>query len=220
MKTYPINLVGLENKPCLVIGGGRIAERRALSLVEAGARPTVISPEVSRILADLQSSALIEHISRPFHPNDLQDAYLIIVATDNNDVNRKIGELARHHVPLINVVDDPELSTFTMASILRRGDFVVSISTGGAAPALAARVREQLETDFGSEYALFVAWCGAIRPVMGQIFSDPDERRARWYALMDSSVLDLLANGRVFEARALAAQILGPEVTENLPPRG
>lgn len=220
MKAYPINLVSLENRRCLVIGGGRIAERRVLSLVEAGARPTVISPEISLALAALQTSGLIEHISRPFHPNDLQDAYLIIVATDNKDLNRKIGELARHQVPLINVVDVPELSTFIAPSVLRRGDFVVSISTGGVAPALSARVRKQLDSHFGPEFAMLVAWCAAIRPAMGQTFPDQSERTARWYALVDSSVLELLADGRVSEAHALATQILGVEVTENLPPSG
>ncbi len=217
MKTYPINLVNLENKRCLVIGGGRIAERRVTGLVAAGTRPIVIGSQLTPSLAILHTKGLIDHVSRPFHADDLGGAFLLIVATDDTQLNKRIGRLAESQVPLVNVVDAPDLCNFIAPSVLRQGDFVVSISSGGAAPVLAARVRNEMESQYGPEYATFTAWCAAIRPFMKRAFPDQAERTARWYELVDSPVLDLLATGRVSEARVLVAQILGTQVAKHIP---
>ncbi|MFQ5578740.1 MAG: bifunctional precorrin-2 dehydrogenase/sirohydrochlorin ferrochelatase [Anaerolineae bacterium] len=218
MKTYPVNLVGLENERCLVIGGGAVAEGKVMGLVAAGARPIVISPAITPTLAALAAESRIEHRPRPFSPQDVTGAFLVIAATNDPELNRQVWEAARRQGALVNVVDAPAQCHFYAPSLVRRGDFVVSISTGGAAPALAARSRRELEARFGPEYEIMAAWCAAVRPAVQDAFPDPDERKARWYALVDSPVLALLGNGRIAEARAWVAQIMGAEVAACLPP--
>ena len=217
MKTYPVNLVGLEKKRCLVIGGGAVAGGKVLGLIEAGARPIVISPAITPELAALAAEDRIEYQARPFDAQDVAGAFLVIAATDDPALNREVWEAGCRQGALVNVVDAPPLCHFYAPSLIRRGDFVVSIASGGAAPALAARVRRELETRFGPAYGILVDWCGAIRPAVKEAFSDPDERKKRWVALVDSPLLDLLADGRIAEARAVVVQTMGAVVAASLP---
>ncbi len=217
MKSYPLNLVGLENQRCLVIGGGEVAARKAAGLVAAGARPVVISPSLHPELKEMLAAGQIEHLARPYQPDDLRGAFLVIAATADPDVNRQIGKACREAGALVNVVDSPQECTFIAPAVVRRGDFVISISTGGTAPALAARLRAQLETRFGQQYGALVALCASLRPAMRAAFPDPEERKARWYALIDSPVLSLLAAGRDSEAHAQVEALLGVPLDEGLP---
>lgn len=214
MRSYPIHLVGLENQRCLVIGGGEVAARKAAGLVAAGAHPLLISPSLHPQLNDMLVVGQIEHLTRPYQPGDLQDAFLVIAATTDPHINRQIGETCRKMGVLVNVVDAPKECNFIAPAVVRQGDFVVSISTGGATPALAARIRAQLETQFGPHYGAMVALCAAIRPAMRAAFPDPEERKAHWYELVDSPVLSLLAAGRDSEARALIEAILETHLDE------
>ncbi len=218
MKTYPVNLVGLENERCLVIGGGAVAESKVIGLMAAGARPIVISPALTPHLAALATAGQIEHQPRAARPQDVAGAFLVIVATDDPALNRQMWSAARQQGALVNVVDVPLLCNFYVPAVVRRGDFVLSISTGGAAPALAARTRQKLEAHFGPEYETLAAWCAAIRPALLAACPHPTERKDRWYALVDSPVLPLLADGRTAAARAWVAQIMGEEVAAFLPP--
>ncbi len=217
MKTYPVNLVGLEKKRCLVIGGGEVASGKVLGLIEAGARPVVISPAVTPELAALAAEGRIEYRARPFDPQDVAGAFLVIAATDDPALNRQVWEAGCRQGALVNVVDAPPLCHFFASALVRRGDFVVSIASGGAAPALAARVRRELEVHFGPAYGVLADWCAAIRPAVKQAFSDPDERKRRWVALVDSPLLALLADGRLPEARAWVADAMGTAVANSLP---
>ena len=218
MKTYPINLVGLERKRCLVIGGGEVAAGKVLGLVEAGARPVVISPAITPELASLAAEDRIEYQARSFDPQDVAGAFLVIAATDDPALNRQVWETGCRQGALVNVVDAPPLCHFFAPALIRRGDFAISIATGGAAPALAARVRRELETRFGPAYEIMTDWCAAIRPAVKEAFADPDERKKRWVALVDSPLLALLADGRIAEARAVVAQTMGAVVAASLPP--
>lgn len=217
MKSYSVNLISLENKRCIVIGGSAVAERKVAGLVAAGARPIVISPTISPGLADLLVTGYIEHQPRGYSPGDLEGVFLVIAATGDQELNQRIWEAAQDQCTLVNVVDAPQLCSFFTPSVVRRGDFVVSVSTGGSAPALAVHVRRDLETRFGREYEVMVAWCAALRPVVREAFPDLAERKARWYALVESPVLPLLVEGHKTEARALITEILGPQVTGFFP---
>jgi precorrin-2 dehydrogenase/sirohydrochlorin ferrochelatase len=217
MKGYPINLVGLESQRCVVIGGGEVAERKITGLISAGAQPIVISSEPAPGLAELLEKGQIDHIDREYRPGDLEGAFLVIVATDDLELNRQIWEEACLQNTLVNVVDAPHLCNFHVPSVVKRGDFTVSISTGGAAPALAVRTRQELETQFGHEYTILTAWCAAIRPAMLEAFPDFKERKTHWYALVDSPVLTFLAQGQILEARAWIGRVLGPYVAGFLP---
>ena len=218
MKTYPVNLVELGKQRCLVIGGGEVATGKVLGLIEAEARPVVISPDITPELAALAAEGRIEHQPRPFVPSDVAGAFLVIAATDNPELNRQIWAAACRQGALVNVVDAPQLCHFHAPSVIRQGDFVVSIATGGAAPALAARIRRELAARFGPAYGVLADWCAVIRPAVKQAFPDPEERKRRWQALVDSPALDLLADGRFPEARAWVTEVMGTAVAATLPP--
>lgn len=218
MKSYPLNLVGLENRRCLVVGGGTVAARKAAGLIAAGARPVVISPVLGADLREMQMENQIEHLPRGYRRGDLSGAFLVIAATDVPALNRQIWEQGNGEGALVNVVDSPEMCHFFVPAIVQRGDFVVAVSTGGTAPALAARLRRELEGQFGREYETLTAWCGSIRSEMREVFSDPAERKERWYTLVDSPVLTHLAAGRTRQARAWIAENLGERLADLLPP--
>lgn len=218
MKSYPVNLVGLEKQRCLVIGGGAVAARKVSGLVAAGARPVVISPTIHADLENMLTAGQIEHFPRQYHPGDLEGAFLVIAATEDPALNRRVWEAGRRAGALVNVVDSPQVCNFIAPAIVRRGDFVVSISTGGAAPALAARARAELEALFGREYEAMTALCAAIRPAMREAFPNPGERKARWYALVDSPVLSLLSADQTSKARAWIEDMLGTRLADMLSP--
>ena len=218
MKSYPVNLIGLENRRCVVVGGGAVAARKAAGLVAAGARPVVVSPSLHRELAALHRAGHIEHLERQFQEEDLRDAFLVIAASDDTVLNRRIWKLAQARGILVNVVDAPAMCNFFAPAVVRRGDFTVSIATGGAAPALAAQVRKELAAQFGDEYQTLTAWCAAMRPMMQELFPEATARTARWHALVASPVLDLLAAGQQAKAREWIAKNLRAELAARLPP--
>ncbi|MFV2045225.1 MAG: bifunctional precorrin-2 dehydrogenase/sirohydrochlorin ferrochelatase, partial [Anaerolineales bacterium] len=180
--------------------------------VAAGACPIVISPTIVPGLTTLLAEGRIEYWPRKYQPEDMVGAFLVIVATDNSALNTRICKAARQQGALVNVVDDPHLCNFYAPSVVRRGNFVISISTGGAAPALAAHIRQELEAQYGSEYEAFVAWCAAVRSAVVDDHPDPVERRARWYELVDSPVLSLMAEGSLSEAHAWVSRIMGDRI--------
>ncbi len=216
MKSYPVNLVGLENQRCVVIGGGAVAARKVAGLIAAGARPVVVSPTLQPELAVLHCAGQFEYFSRSFQEEDLSGAFLVIAASDDPELNQRVWKLAQRRGILVNVVDSPAMCNFFAPAVIRRGDFVLSISTGGAAPALASHVRKMLEIQFGPEIQTLTDWCAAMRPVMRELFPDPAERTAHWYALAASPVLDLLAAGRRAEARVWIEENLGERLADLL----
>ena len=166
MRTYPINLVGLENRCAVVIGGGSVATRKVASLLQANAQVTVISPEPSPELVAQSQAGAIQLLRRPWTPTDVDDAFLVVAATNDPDVNRAVARRVRARGRLVNVVDDPTLSTFILPAVLRRGDVTIAVSTGGASPALAAWLRCRLETVVGVEYAALTDALAALRPLL------------------------------------------------------
>jgi len=208
LRSYPINLVGLENRLCVVVGGGEVAQRKVESLLEAGAeRVVVISPRLTKKLRALLQANRIEHRPRGYQQGDLEGAFVVIAATDDPDVNREVWQEAQEKRLLVNVVDDPQHCNFFVPSVVRSGDLTISICTGGQDPALSARLRQELEPRFGREYAAFLEIAGALRDRVGRELSG----RARfrfWNALADSEILALLKEGKRREAKRLANDIL------------
>ncbi len=158
---YPIFLK-VEQKLCVVIGGGPVAERKITSLLEAGARVKVIAPEVTERIKTLAREGKIIWEERPYRSGDLKDAFLVIAATNNPQVQEEVFAEAEERKIFCNVVDKPALCSFIVPSVVKRGRLQIAISTSGASPALAKRLREQLEELFGPEYAeyleLMAAW--------------------------------------------------------------
>jgi siroheme synthase-like protein len=208
VKSYPINLVRLEERRCIVVGGGDVARRKVESLLEAGARQVVvISPRLGDSLAQLRRRGRIQHLARGYRPGDLKGAFLVIATTDDPKVNRSVSQGAEAEGILINVADDPDHCNFIVPSTLRRGDLVIGVSTGGQSPALAASLRRELERAFGPEYAAFLELAGGLRDRVAREL--PEGTRARfWYDLAGSEALALLRDGREAEAHRLVNDLL------------
>jgi len=219
MRYCPLYL-DLRGRRCVVIGGGPIAERKVRLLLEAGADVTVISPQLTSGLEELAQQGRITHIARAYRPGDLADAFLVISATDDQAVNHRVWREATERAVLVNVADDPSRCDFILPATVRRGDLTIAISTGGKAPALAVRLRQWLERSLGQEYARFLELASPLRPSMAERYADFEERRRRWYQLVDSDVLDLLRQGDERAARRRMAEILGLHPVIPSPERG
>ncbi len=159
MNYYPAFL-NLKGKKAIVVGGGKVAERKALTLIRAGANVTVISPQLSLRLQKEKEANRLKHKSRAYRPGDLKDSFLVIAATDSPEVNTKVAGEAQS---LLNVVDVPSECNFIAPSIVKRGALVFAISTGGISPALAKAVRKEIEKLYGTVFADYLGFVKALR---------------------------------------------------------
>ncbi len=159
---YPIFL-NAGGKKCMVVGGGQVALRKVTGLLEHGADVTVISPDLCPGLAELVRSGEVTAVTREYQGGDLANAFLVIVATDSNEVNRGVVAEARRRAVPVNVVDDAQNSDFILPSYLHRGEVTVAVSTGGASPALARKIRLRLEGELGDEYAELASVISEVR---------------------------------------------------------
>ena len=205
MSGYPIILSDLEHARCVVIGGGKVAARKVAGLVEAGARPIVISPELCPELCVLETCATI--LRRPYQQGDLDGAFLVIAATDDESINREIAETCRRRGILINVVDRPELCTFTAPAVVRRGDLLIAIATGGRSPAFARFMRETLESLIDPAHGELLAILGDLRDDIHSRVPR-SEQRSVWQELLDGRLLARLRSDGEADARLLARQIV------------
>ncbi len=221
MKPYPIFLNNLSEQRAVVIGGGHEAERKVRGLLECDAGITVISPTITDGLRRWAERGAIDWIPRVYVPGDLKGAFLVIVSETDPEATEPIWQEAQARNVLINAMDDVPHCTFVAGSVVRRGPLTISISTSGAAPALSVRLREGMEEEFGPEYDEFLTIMQALREPMAAHYPSFDERRARWYELVDADVLELLRDGRRGEAIDRIAAIVGDEVVAALrPPAG
>lgn len=145
---YPV-LLNLKGKKVIVVGGGKVAERKALPLLRSGAKVTVISPECTERLKKENLRKHIQYVPRRYKKGDLKNAFLVIAATDSAETNRKISEDAPY---LVNVVDKPLLCNFIVPSVVRRGPLTIAVSTSGISPSLARTIRKELEGLYGREF--------------------------------------------------------------------
>jgi precorrin-2 dehydrogenase / sirohydrochlorin ferrochelatase len=148
---YPVFL-NVAGRRCLVVGGGRVAGRKAEKLAEAGARVTVVAPDVTEELERMAAGGSIALEKRPYESGEAAGYFLVITSTDNPEVNRLVSGDAERAGRPVNVVDVPELCNFFVPSIVRRGDLQIAISTAGAAPSLAKKIRKDLEALFPASY--------------------------------------------------------------------
>lgn len=155
MKYYPVNL-NIHGRKCLVVGGGSVGTRKVATLIQCGAKVTVVSPAISSTLSDLAAEGVIQIQQRGYCSSDLHDVFLVIGATSNEELNRRISEDAEQRNLLCNIADVPKACNFILPAIITRGDLIIAISTSGNSPAFAKKLRKQLETQFGEEYALLL----------------------------------------------------------------
>jgi len=167
----------LEGRVCLVVGAGVIAEAKIRSLLEAGARVRVIAPEANAFIRQWAQAGEITWDAREFKASDLEHAFLVIAATSSFHLNETIYQEARKRKVLCNAVDDPEHCDFYYRAVVRRGGLQIAISTAGQSPALAQRVRRELEEQFGPEYSRWVDELGDARRQLFAQEIDPGQRR-------------------------------------------
>ena len=165
MSFYPVCL-DLAGKACVVVGGGRVAERKVSGLLSCSAQVTIISPDLTDGLLRLQDEGAIQWISRGYCAGDLGQAFLVIAATDDEETQKQVYEEAATRNLLLNVADVPQRCNFILPASVRQGDLVISISTAGKSPALARKLRMELEKKFGVEYRILVDILGAVRPAI------------------------------------------------------
>lgn len=164
-KTFPYYPVFLRihNKKCVVVGGGRVALRKVRMLLDSGGEVKVVSSTFYFNLLRLAEKKAIRLIQRDYKPGDLTGAAIVIAATDKQEINRRVAEEAKRVGALVNVVDDPEPSSFILPSYFRKGDLTLAVSTGGKSPALARKIKTELQKNFGKEYATLLLLIGEVR---------------------------------------------------------
>lgn len=216
MKVYPIFLNNLGGRRCLVVGGDHEAERKAEELLACDADVVVISPDLTEPLQRWAEAGRLSWVERDYRPGDLRGAFLVIVSETNPARTAPIWEEAQAERVLINAMDDVPHCTFVAGSVVRRGPLVISISTSGCAPALSVRMRQAMEAEYGPEYGEFLELLRALREPMAAHHADFEERRRRWYALVDSDVLELLSRGERAAVHRRLEEVLGEEVAQAL----
>lgn len=203
---YPIFL-NIKDKKCVVIGGGNVACRKIRALLECGAKVTVISPDFSKNLLKISRQKSIKLIKRSYRKEDIRGATLVIAATDNIEVNRKISEDSKKQGAIVNIVDDMEGSDYIVPSFFRRGSLTIAVSTGGKSPFLAKKIKEMLEDSFGKEYGLLVNLIGNIRTQMRK--TGVKINREKWESAINiDSLLDFLRKGNIRKAKRLLIDAL------------
>ncbi|MBI2872805.1 MAG: bifunctional precorrin-2 dehydrogenase/sirohydrochlorin ferrochelatase [Chloroflexi bacterium] len=198
---YPVYL-NLQGHLCVVVGGGAVAEGKIGHLLDCGARVRVVAPEVTAAVADWSAQGKVEWVQRRYQVGDLAGAFLAIAGTDDTSVNKDVAWEAGRLNVLLNVVDVPSLCTFIAPAVVRWGPVTVAISTSGASPALARRLREEMQD---AESCRCMAWAdaaGLISDVRTQLRRegvqvDPEH----WQRCLDSELLDMVRHGRSSQAR-------------------
>jgi len=173
----------LEGRPCLVVGAGTVAEGKIGSLLLAGATVRVVAPQANAAVLEWARTGVIRWEAREFSPLDLDNVFLVIAATSSNEVNESVFREAQRRDVLCNVVDHPQHCDFYYPAVVRRGQLQIAISTAGESPALAQRLRRELEIQFGPEYESWVEQLGKARSELFARDINPEERRRRLHEL-------------------------------------
>ncbi|MBR6014035.1 MAG: bifunctional precorrin-2 dehydrogenase/sirohydrochlorin ferrochelatase [Selenomonadaceae bacterium] len=197
MKFYPINL-NVENKKCVVVGGGKIALEKILGLIEAGAKIEVIAPKFCEEVEELAAQKKINLIREKYSAEKISDGIILIAATNDFKLNQKILSDGREKNFLVNIVDSFD-GDFTVPSRIRRGDFLLAISTGGKSPGFSRFVRQMLEKDFDENFAEGVKIISKYRQDVKKILPTFEERIKFWREVLTEEVWEMLKVGKISE---------------------
>jgi len=189
MPLFPISLK-LRGRLCVVVGGGVIAESKIESLLAAEAHVVVVAPEVTEAVAGWARAGQIEWQAKTFAAEDLCGAFLVVAGTPSAQVNHEVFQQCEAEGILCNVVDDPEFCHFYYPAVVRRGALQIAISTEGQSPALAQRLRRELEAQFGPEYEPWLAWLGAARKFLRNEGKDPEETKRLLHQLASEEMFE------------------------------
>ena len=207
MDFLPIFL-DIKEKPCLVIGGGDVAERKVEALLRCGARVHLVAPRLNQALSERLAAGDLTHRAGEFNENDLNECHLVIAATDDATVNRHAAEASRKRRLPVNVVDRPELCTFIVPSIIDRSPVVVAVSTGGASPVLARLIRARLESLIPAAFGRLAGLANRFRGAVKAKFANPDDRRRFWDRVLQGGVAERIFSGHEDEADTIMQKAL------------
>jgi len=197
---YPVFL-NLEGEKALVIGGGKVAERKILALIKTGADVTVISPEITKKIEQEKLKGTIKHICRNYRKGDLNKAFIVIAATDLQGINEQVSREAHN---LVNVVDTPHLCNFIVPSVIKRGPLTIAISTGGISPAFSKSIRRELEKIYGPEFAGYLNSLRNIRNEAMKVIKDQRKRGEFLKSLASEKMVKTLRGKGCEEAKKIA----------------
>ena len=197
---YPVNLL-VRGRRCVVVGGGRIAARKIEALVDAGAAVHVVAPELVDELREARDAGRITVSERPFEPGDLDGAWLATAATSTPAVNRSVFEAGEARRVWVNAADDPANCSFTLMSVVRQGDLVVTVGTGGRSPALATYLKDHVAQEMGPEWAALLELLSEAREELRA--GGTSSETVDWRRALDSGMLELVRGGRTAEAKEL-----------------
>jgi precorrin-2 dehydrogenase/sirohydrochlorin ferrochelatase len=208
MRYYPVQL-DIRGRSCLVVGGGVVGTRKVETLLTCGAQVTVVSPAATEPLRGLAAEGAITLSLRDYASEDLSGKFLVIGATDDEALNRRISADAEGRQILCNIADRPEVCSFILPAILQRGDLTITVSTSGKSPAFAKRLRRTLAAQYGPEYAAFLDLMGAIRQRLLAQAHAPDAHKPLFEALIDSDLPALIRANQRDAINGLLEKVLG-----------
>lgn len=211
---YPI-LVDLQGKKALVVGGGKVAQRKIENLLDYGASVHVVARELTGELEHLHCERRIQFLGPEFSESYLEGAFLVIAATDDASLNRRVSQEAQKRGQLINAVDQPADCNFIVPSVLSRGDLLIAVSTSGKSPAFARKVRVELEQHFGEEYGFFLNLMGNLRKEILPLGLSQEENKRAFEELVYSDLLQAIRQKNWDLASQIIERVLGRPVSKN-----
>lgn len=207
MKYYPIFL-DIKGKDCLVVGGGAVGARKAATLEKCGAKVTIISDRFSSGFDDLEKTSICLK-KKKYGKEDVKGMFLVFAATNNADLNQQIKNDASRLNILCNIADAPDNSDFLLPAIVDRGDLILAVSTSGSSPAMAKKIRKDLEDQFGPEYAQLLCLMGDIRKKLLSSGHAPDDHRKVFHTLIDKGILELIKANDETNINEVLCDVLG-----------
>lgn len=190
-KYYPM-MLNIENKECVIIGGGDIAYRKILELIEYGASITLVSPSINEDIKVLVDNKSINYIQDIYDKAYVENTYIVVASTNDSRVNNQIFRDCSKRKILVNVVDDPKNCSFIVPSKIKRGDLTIAISTNGKSPTLSRSIREELEKKYDEHYEVFLNILGDVRQEVMRKVKDYSKKKEIFNAIMKEDYLTKL----------------------------
>jgi len=211
MSYYPVFLQ-LEDKIALVVGGGKVAQRKVETLLRYGASIHIISKVLTDKLKQLVNSSEVRLLGEEMRDDFLDGVFIVIAATDDKELNSRVSAIARKRGLLVNAVDQPADCNFIVPSIVRKGDFSIAISTSGKSPALAKKIRKELHGQFGNEYEAFLNLMGGLRKKVLAMSLSQEENSRIFHEIVEGGIIQALAQNDLDKVESSLARILPQEI--------
>ncbi len=211
MRYYPLFL-DIAGRLCVVVGGGKVAQRKVERLLACGARVAVVGERFTAGLKALAAQGAIVRRGAGYEAAHIRDAYLVIGATDDEGVNGRIAADARALGIPVNIADEPARCDFILPSLVERGALTIAVSTAGKSPALAKKLRRELEAAYGGEYAVLLHILGKLREKVMAKGRSSAENRKKFEAVLASPILEMIRGGQWREVRALIRELTGVDM--------